>query len=315
MTATTGSWRLSIWLIWCPVVCLALPAQVTPGGEPSARPNILVILADDLGYGDLQCYNSQSKIPTPRLNALAEQGVRLTDAHSPATVCTPTRYSLLTGRMAFRAPRGGHVFTGVGGPCLIEEGRLTLPQLLKDHGYHTACVGKWHVGMTFYDQQGQPINEDGLRTVERVDFSRAIAGSPVHRGFDYFFGTACCPTTDWLYAYIDGDRVTTPPTHTLDRSKLPQHPYAVDNRRGLQAPDFDLEEVDLVFLRKSQDFLREHVRSTPGRRSSSITPPRPCTCRRSLPAGSRAGPSRVRMAILFLNWIGWWASCWIRSSS
>ena len=88
------------------------------------RPNILFILADDLGYGDVGCYNAKSKVPTPHLDQLAKEGIRFTDAHSPSTVCTPTRYSLLTGRMAFRLNYRG-VFTGVGGPCLINPGRIT----------------------------------------------------------------------------------------------------------------------------------------------------------------------------------------------
>ncbi|MGB1937949.1 MAG: sulfatase-like hydrolase/transferase, partial [Akkermansiaceae bacterium] len=104
------------------------------------EPNILLILADDLGYGDVGCYNPESKVPTPRLDRLATQGMRFTDAHSPSTVCTPTRYSLLTGRMAFRTGMV-NVFTGVQGPCLIEEDRLTLPQMLRENGYTTACIG------------------------------------------------------------------------------------------------------------------------------------------------------------------------------
>ena len=102
------------------------------------RPNIVFILADDLGYGDVGCYNPESVIPTPNLDRLAEQGMRFTDAHSPCTVCTPTRYSLLTGQMAFRVPRGGSVFTGAGGPSLIAPDRLTLPKMLRDAGYATA---------------------------------------------------------------------------------------------------------------------------------------------------------------------------------
>ncbi len=120
---------------------------------PTRKPNIMIILADDLGYGDVACYNPESKVPTPNLDNLAAEGIRFTDAHSPSTVCTPTRYSLLTGQMAFRIGAGG-VFTGVGGPCLIEEGRLTLPQMLRDKDYSTACFGKWHVGMTFFDKNG-----------------------------------------------------------------------------------------------------------------------------------------------------------------
>ncbi|MEM0896041.1 MAG: sulfatase-like hydrolase/transferase, partial [Verrucomicrobiota bacterium] len=124
-------------------------------------PNIVLILADDLGYGDVGCYNPESKVPTPHLDRLAADGMLFSDAHSPSTVCTPTRYSILTGRMAFRNGMKG-VFTGVGGPCLIEEGRLTLPQMLKDKGYETTMFGKWHVGLTFYDKEGEPICKNGL---------------------------------------------------------------------------------------------------------------------------------------------------------
>ena len=231
-------------------------------GFSAERPNIVLILADDLGYGDVGCYNSESKVPTPNIDRLARQGIMLTDAHSPSTVCTPTRYSLMTGRMAFRNGRAG-VFTGAGGPCLIESDRLTLPQMLKEAGYATACFGKWHIGMTFFDREGKPIHKDGLEAVKRIDYSRRIPDGPLHRGFDQFFGTACCPTTDWLYAYIDGDRIPTPPTHIVDRSPLPKHPYAHDNRPGMIAPDFDLEEVDLVFLEKSQQFLKRHIAEKP----------------------------------------------------
>jgi len=236
-----------------------LPARAAPAAR---RPNILLILIDDLGYGDVGCYNAESKVPTPNIDRLAAQGVRFTDAHSPSTVCTPTRYSLLTGRMAFRTGFRG-VFTGAGGPCLIEEGRLTLPEMLRRKGYATALVGKWHVGLTFFDKEGRPIHRNGREAVERIDFSRRIPDAPIHRGFDRFFGTACCPTTDWLYAYIDGDRVPVPPTKRLDRGPLPDHPYSHDCRRGMIAPDFDLETVDLLFLEKSRRFLREHVRQTP----------------------------------------------------
>jgi len=228
-------------------------------------PNVVLILADDLGYGDVGCYNPESRIATPNLDRLAMQGMRFTDAHSPCTVCTPTRYSLLTGQLAFRIPNGGKVFTGAGGPSLIASDRLTLPQMLREAGYTTACFGKWHVGMTFYDQAGEPIHQGGLEAVKRIDYSKPITGGPIDCGFDYFFGTACCPTTDWLYAYIDGNRVPQPPTTQLDRKPLPKHPYANDNRPGMIAPDFDLEEVDMKFLERSTAFLVRHVTESPNK--------------------------------------------------
>ncbi|WP_283434167.1 sulfatase-like hydrolase/transferase [Neorhodopirellula lusitana] len=245
--------------------------QATPDIElvskqPNSRksqPNVLFILADDLGYGDLGCYNPTSRIPTPNLDRLAQQGMRFTDAHSPCTVCTPTRYSLMTGQMAFRVPNGGRVFSGAGGPSLIAPDKLTLPKMLRDIGYSTACFGKWHIGLTFYDEAGEPIHDGSPESIQRIDFGRDIVGGPLDCGFDQFFGTACCPTTDWLYAYIDGKQIPVPPTSKLDKSKLPQHPYSNDNRIGYVAPDFDLEEVDMKFLEKSQRYLKEHVAKTP----------------------------------------------------
>jgi arylsulfatase A len=229
-----------------------------------SNPNILLILADDLGYGDVGCYNDQSKVPTPHIDRIAREGMRFMDAHSPATVCTPTRYSLMTGQMAFRVPNGGTVFTGVGGPSLIADGRLTLPEMLRKAGWTTACIGKWHIGMTFRDEAGVPIHQGSLDAVRRVDYSRRIDGGPVDHGFDRFFGTACCPTTDWLYAFIENDRVPVPPVEVIDKSQLPKHPYANDCRSGLIAPNFRMEEVDLVFLNKSREFLERHVRESPG---------------------------------------------------
>jgi arylsulfatase A len=227
----------------------------------AAKPNIVFILADDLGYGDLSCYNDQSKVPTPRIDQLAREGMRFTDAHSPSTVCTPTRVGLLTGQMPFRTTRVT-VFTGAGGPCQIRENQLTLPQMLRNAGYTTAMTGKWHVGLTFFDAQGTRITDQSLDGVQRIDFSRAIPDGPVHRGFDRFFGTANCPGTDYLYAFIDGDRIPVPPTQMLDKSKLPRHSYA-GNRSGMIASDYNIEEVDMVFLEKSKEFLEDHVKHQP----------------------------------------------------
>ena len=183
----------------------------------------------------------------------------------------------MTGRMAFRTGMKG-VFTGVEGPSLIEADRLTLSGMLRDSGYSTALIGKWHIGMTFLTAEGKPVHEIslpaetraerrgvGVERVRRVDFTKPIPDGPIHRGFDRFFGTVACPTTDWLYAWIDGDRVPVPPTALLDRTPLPKHPYANDNRQGMIAPDFDVEEVDMVFLEKSIDFLEAHAAESPNK--------------------------------------------------
>ena len=160
--------------------------EVIPKNDTNTAPlpNILFILADDLGYGDLGCYNRDSKVPTPNLDRMAREGMRFTDAHSPSTVCTPTRYSLLTGQMAFRI-NYRNVFSGVGGPCLIKENQLTLPQMLRERGYSTALMGKWHIGLSFLDQGGKLITKPDLDGVKLVDYSRAISDAPIHRGFDW----------------------------------------------------------------------------------------------------------------------------------
>src|SRR5438067_632450 len=121
------------------LLAFALPVAAEP------KPNIVVILADDVGYGDLGCYGA-TKIPTPNLDQLARAGLRFTDAHSPAAVCTPTRYALLTGQYAWRHPPGSRILSGVA-PLAIKPGTPTLPALLKANGYATAAVGKWHLGL------------------------------------------------------------------------------------------------------------------------------------------------------------------------
>lgn len=241
---------------------LALLALCTAPRTQGENPNILIILADDLGYGDIGTYHPGSRVPTPHIDKLAAQGMRFTDAHSPATVCTPTRFSVMTGTLCFRIGRSP-VFTGVGGPCLIKDERLTLPELLRDAGYRTAMFGKWHIGLTAFDKQGRPIHKGGLKNVRRIDYSRPFVGGPTAHGFDEFYGTACCPTTDWLYAYIQDDRVPVPPTAVIDKSGYPKNPYTNDFRPGMAAPDFDASEVDLVFMEKSLAFMRRQVEKAP----------------------------------------------------
>ena len=166
---------------------LAVPA--TQGADPK-QPNIVVILADDLGYGDVGCYNSEAKVPTPNLDRLAREGMRFTDAHSPATVCTPSRYSLMTGRMCFRTDyRGGVLYRRRGAE--FDRARAAHPAgTLREQGYATACVGKWHIGMTFPTKDGTPAHQAKLdatapgaaREIERiqlVDFTKPIPDGPM----------------------------------------------------------------------------------------------------------------------------------------
>jgi len=148
-------------------------------GRKQSRPNIVFILADDMGYGDIQTYNAESIIPTPYLDRLAEQGIRFTDAHSGSAVCSPTRYGLLTGRYCWRSRLKRGVLWPPNDNPLIDRDRMTVAGMLKQQGYHTACIGKWHLGFDWgRDEQGE------------VDFNRSLKYGPTDVGFDEFFGIA-----------------------------------------------------------------------------------------------------------------------------
>lgn len=163
--------------------------------EAPSLPNIVYILADDLGYGDLSCTNDSSKIQTPAIDALAEQGISFTDAHTGSAVCTPTRYGILTGRYAWRSRLKSGV-TWSYDPHLIDTERYTVGDLLQKHGYHTACIGKWHLGLDWaMDSTGTP------------EFRRPIQNGPNEVGFDYFFGiTASLDIPP--YFYIENNLIT-----------------------------------------------------------------------------------------------------------
>ncbi len=162
------------------------------------NPNIIIILADDLGYGDPQVYNSESKIPTPNIDKLAEMGMRFTDAHTPSSVCTPTRYGLLTGRYAWRTELKKSVLWAWDKP-LIANDRLTFPKMLKTKNYKTACIGKWHLGWRWPSNEGVGYVNDTISIGDfnlkgrndlwkSIDFSKSLGGGPLEAGFDYYFG-------------------------------------------------------------------------------------------------------------------------------
>jgi len=161
--------------------------------EERVLPNIVYILADDMGYGDLACQNPDSKIPTPNLDRLASDGIRFTDAHSPSAVCSPTRYGILTGRYCWRTRLKSSVLWPWDKP-LIDANRLTVGRLLKAHGFDTACIGKWHLGWDWPTTDGKEPVGIGKTNVansgSNVDFKKPIANGPTTRGFDYYFGTA-----------------------------------------------------------------------------------------------------------------------------
>jgi arylsulfatase A len=200
------------------------------------KPHVVILLVDDMGYGDLGCYNPESKIPTPHMDRLAREGLRFTDAHAPGTLCHPSRYGLLTGRYPFRTD----VSIWPTRP-IIEADRMTLASLLKSQDYQTAMVGKWHLG--FYEK----------------GYDQPLRGGPVDLGFDTFFGMRA--STDIPpYFYIRGDRAVMPPTNTIaaNRSEGWSPIQGAFWREGGIAPDLELKDVLPRFTDEAVTIIRNH---------------------------------------------------------
>lgn len=216
----------------------ALPLGNAWGKEKTKRPNIVVILADDMGSGDLRCYNPKSKVPTPHMNRFAKAGMRFTDAHTPSSVCTPTRYGVLTGRYAWRTRLKKGVLWGYS-PALIDTKRMTLASLLKAKGYHTGCIGKWHLG---------------LGTAEKTDYTKPLHPCPNDYGFDYFFGIPASLDMD-PYVYVENDRVVAKPTLAIKRSEQARRGGGGFWRAGPVAPGFKHVDVLPTITRKAVGFI------------------------------------------------------------
>ena len=211
-----------------------LPAAPTP----TRRPNIVFVLADDLGYGDLQCLNPASRIPTPNYNKLAASGMVFTDAHSGSAVCTPTRYGVLTGRYSWRTRMKRGVLGGYS-PPLIDPKRTTIASLLKSRGYATGCVGKWHLGLEY------ARGADG----KAIDYARPLAVSPATYGFDFSY---IIPASLDMppYVYVEDGRVTEPPT-----AKQPGRAFPDFIRAGERSPGFDPVRTLDVLTAKAVEFI------------------------------------------------------------
>jgi arylsulfatase A len=215
-------------------------------GPPEAagkRPNIVLILADDLGYGDLACYNSASKIPTPRLDRLAREGMRFTDAHAPTAVCTPTRYAILTGRYSWRTRLKRGVLPPWGTPLIASE-RLTVAKMLQQQGYATACLGKWHLGFQWPTKDAKPPRSGASNPLSNVDFSKPIAQGPTTRGFDSYFGVDLPNYPP--YCFIDGDR-------TVGIPAVKNGPAM--NRPGQMLPGWKQVEILPELKRRAKEFI------------------------------------------------------------
>lgn len=230
-------------------------------------PNILIIYADDLGYGDLSCYNENSRYETPHLDQMAKEGIRFTDAHSPSTICSPSRYGLYSGNQIYRSTgRGGGAWEGPGGPSYLKPGTLTVAQMLKDQGYRTGVFGKWHVGLTWLDKDGKRLG-GGFKNSLLIDYEKStpLIDGPNTRGFDESFITPNCPCTDPLYIYIENGMVPVPATKRHKRDTLPNPggKWRWDNDEGWMAEGYDFVNADLLFYDKTMAFIKEHRSANP----------------------------------------------------
>ncbi len=215
-------------------------------------PNIIYILADDLGYGDISSYNPSGKIKSPHIDKLAAQGMRFTDAHSPSAVCTPTRYGILTGRYSWRSPLKSGVLTGKS-KALIPKNRSTVASLLKKSGYHTAFIGKWHLGWNWAEKDTANFGGEGWNSkdFDNLDFTQNIVHSPNDLGFDYAYGHS--GSLDMApYVYVENERITADVYNvTEDTGKYTWW------RKGPTASDFVHEDVTPNFFRKSMAYIKE----------------------------------------------------------
>jgi arylsulfatase A len=206
-------------LLW--LACLAghapLQASNTQESAGPKQPNILILYADDLGYGDLRSYNPESKIPTPHLDRLAKTGMVFTDGHSSSGICTPSRYALHTGRYHWRK---FHNIVTIFGESKFDDEELTLPEVLKQRGYSTALIGKWHLGWNWEAILHPDAEPVGMRHKQKVwdqdafDWSQPIPDGPLAHGYDHYFGDTVINFPP--YTWIEDDRVTKAPTKMLN---------------------------------------------------------------------------------------------------
>ena len=231
------------------IISDVLPGRVF-GGDAAAglqsRPNIVFILADDMGYGDPRCFNADSKIPTPNIDRLAGEGMRFTDAHAPGAVCVPSRYGLLTGRYPFRNTGQRNPVNG----ALIEANRPTIATVLRDRGYATGMIGKWHLGF------------DGG---DKFDSAGPLHGGPIDHGFDTFFGQHASLDIP-PYFFIDQDRCVEVPTETIEASHSPDWSPVQGKfwRAGKIAPSYKHADVLPTYTRKAVEYLEARGKASAG---------------------------------------------------
>ncbi len=246
--------KLTIYLL---LVCTVALFSCTPPAKEQAKiekPNVIYILADDMGYGDVGAYNTECKIKTPGLDRLASGGMMFSDAHTSSSVCTPTRYGILTGRYNWRSRLKSGVLTGKS-KALIPTDRATVASLLKQNGYTTAFIGKWHLGWNWALKSEAEFEGEGWnhKDFDNIDFTKGVTHTPNDIGFDYAYGH--CGSLDMApYVYVENGKITAIPTDTTENTGK----YSWW-RKGFTSPDFIHEDVTPNFFRRGIKYIKENA--------------------------------------------------------
>lgn len=233
--------------------------------QTSKHPNIVYFLTDDLGYGDVSCLNSEGKIPTPHFDQLAREGMTCTDAHSTSALCSPSRYGILTGRYNWRTTLQSFIVMPYGDPLIAPE-RMTVAGLLREHGYGTACIGKWHLGMgwpfaadeaTFFPPA--PLEHELEATTEQqarwqAAFSQPTTGGPTTRGFDYYFGV---DVPNWPpYCFIENDHTVGIPSEFLPERLCN---YNLAAKGGPAMPYWHFEQLLPTWAKRTDQYIQQQA--------------------------------------------------------
>ena len=244
------------------LVTIAFMLLAQPDARPAEQPNILILYADDLGFGDLGCYHSESKIPTPNLDELAAGGMRFTDGHSSSGICTPSRYALLTGRHHWRDFHG--IVNAFGGTA-FQKDQLTLPGMLQMKGYHTAAIGKWHLGWDWAairKADAQQIGEGRKKTwgPDAFHWDRSIPDGPLAHGFDHYFGDTVINFPP--YCWIEDDKVVKAPDTLMDTTRW--KPIKEGNwecRPGPMSSDWNPYDNIPTTTQRGVDYIRAQAKT------------------------------------------------------